>query len=866
MRIALLILLLAFSVNSYSQKNTTIPLLEYITSIEQKNKISFSYDAQLLQNVKVIPTKNLTLATTLSYLKKETAFNFKLLDNGTVLVSPYKENANIKLCINVLEAEYSIPLTGAIISTNSNDNTITITEDTLISYINHNSWSTINITLDGYKEQQFSIDEFNGFPCKTIYLSPSETVLDNVIINYLTSGIQYKNDDQSIEIKVKDAGLLPGETETDIFTTIEALPGINSTNGKSGSLVLRGDDPDKTLVHFDNIPIYHNGHYFGTFSPYNADLLKSVTVKRNGYDAKNGGGISGLIKMNTNNKIADSAKYSAGLATSYYLANANIPIIKDKWSIQFGTRSSYPFDLDTPKITAIEDFIFQQSIISQTEKEDNLALETFKFDFSDYNLKSNLKLNENNTINFSSLYVTNGLDLEVRRINESGGGNGGPPPLPANTFDNTYVNMENIGFNLEHQIKWNSNLATKSFITFSEFEQNFYNELAPPGDVLVSRSYKNIISNFSLKTITTKNFENKNILDFGIEATNYNVSGNRAIIAPNNLSFENVDTNGKLISLYSDFLLKKTTPLTVKIGLRGSYFSLKEKNIYVEPRLLMNYKINNQVTIKTSAGIYNQFLNHVSGRNGVGAGVEQFNWKLSNDSTIPVVHGRQVMLGTFYKKNKWLIDIEGYYKKTDNISIYDIYNYSNTNYFFVGNYKTVGADLLIRKSWNDLDAWVSYSHIKTLAQFGDIQENSFRSVWDQNHQLNVVFSYAYKKFKISTGWKYKSGLESLEDIRHFYLNGTPSNQPNALDYTYNDRDDTQYSEYPSQHQLDISLAYTYVPKGHNWNTVIGIAATNIYDQKNIFGQDRYRVSPSEYALSNRYGVGFAPSMLVKFNF
>lgn len=859
--------MLLFSSINYSQESKAIALLDYMNTIEKNSTVSFSYDVQLLQKISVVPIENQDIKAVLHYLEKETAFNFKSLDNGTVLVSPRIANKNFKLCINIIDAESNLPLTGATISNGSKENTFSYEDESFIKYVNYTNWKTIHIKYLGYQEQIISIDALNGQPCKTIYLSPAEIVLNDVVINYLTSGIRYNNDNQSIEVKVKNAGLLPGETETDIFTSIEAIPGVNSSNGKAGNLVIRGDDPDKTLIHFDNIPIYHNGHYFGAFSPYNADLLKTISINRNGYAAKNGGGISGLIQMNTTKKVADSANYSAGLATSFYLMSANIPIVKDKWSIQVGTRASYPFNnFNTPKINAIEDFIFQQSLISQTERDDNRVLDVFDFDFSDINFKSNFKINTKNTLNFSSLYVTNTLDLSVRQLNPTGGNRPQGPTLPANTKDNTFINLKNIGFNLEHTVTWNKNLSTTSFVTLSEFKQDFYNEIAPPDEVFASRSYINIIKNFSLKSTTTKSYANKNTLDFGLEAINYDVSGDRSLINPFNPEFENVDTHSKLVSLYSDFTFKKNEPLTLKLGLRSSYYSLTKNSVYLEPRLLMNYNIGSSLTLKMSAGMYNQYLNNVSGRNGIATGVEQYNWKLSNGNNLPVVNGKQVMFGGIYQKNKWLIDVEIYSKKTDDIAIYDIYNYSNTDDFFIGNYTTVGADILIRKSWNNIDAWVSYSNIKTLAEFKDIQEERFRSVWDQNHQLNMVFSYNYKKFRFSTGWKYKSGLASIEDIRYFYLNGSPFNGIDLLNRDYSNAGDPQYDEFPSQHQLDASISYTYSPKTEDWNTVIGLSATNIYNRQNITGQDRSRSGNRAYRLNNKYGIGFAPSLLVKFNF
>ncbi len=878
MKIRIFFLLSFFSLSFYAQNNNRIPLLEYLNRIEKNNAVTFSYDPQLLQKVTVIPLEDQSLQLILKYLSNETAFNFKLLDNGTVLVSPYVANTNFKLCLTIIDSEFNTPIIGATVS-NENDKIVFIyEEESFVKYVNINNWKTIHIKYSGYKEQILNIDELKS--CKTITLSSAEIALDSVFINYLTSGIKYNSDDQSIEIKVKDAGLLPGETETDIFNSIETLPGVNSTNGKAGSLVLRGDDPDKTLVYYDNIPIYHNGHYFGTFSPYNADLLKTISIKRNGYTAKNGGGISGLIELNTSSKIADSTNYSAGLATSFYLASANIPIIKDKWSIQVGTRSSYPFDIETPKIKAVEDFIFQESLISRANSQSNLNLEAFDFNFSDYNLKSNIQLNKNNSLKFSSLYISNTLDILVRQIEETqarpGGGpppnggsppGGGPSPAPLNTLVTANINIENIGASLAYNTKWNPEVSTTSFVTYSKFSQSFYNENSSPDRILTSNSYDNSVNNLSFKSTTTKKFKNKNILDLGLEIINYDVSGDRTITSPRGTLRENFSPNSaNLFSLYSDFLFKNTQPFTFKFGLRTSYYSLKEKNIYIEPRMLVNFKFDNNITLKASLGGYNQFLNNISGRKSIGSGVEQFNWTLSNDNTIPVVNGRQGMIGGFYKKNNWLIDVESYYKKTDNIAIYDLYDITNTNFYFIGNYTTYGTDFLVRKSWENIDAWISYSLIKTLAQFDDIQEESFRSIWDQTHQLNAVFSYTYKKIKVSTGWRYKSGLKSLEDIRHFYLNGPPINRVNPLDLTYSDNGDIQYDQYPDQHQLDISLSYNLIPKHNKWNAVIGLAATNIYNQKNLSGQDRMANSRSQYDLTNRYNIGFAPSMLIKFNF
>lgn len=858
------LILFAFCIQfSIAQEKTT--LINYIQTLENEFDITFSYDNELLSDLKIIPSNNNGLENKIDYLRENTVFNFERIDGENILITPLEPNKNFKLCIEVLDSEIQDDLIGATVKAKNTDLGFAIDNtgksETLI---NTGEWKEVVIEYYSYETQTIPIENFIDNGCLTILLKQKEQELGEVVITYLTSGINYKNNDQSIELNVDRSGLLPGETETDIFNTIEALPGINSPDGKAGNLVMRGSDPDKTMVEFDNIPIYHNGHYFGAFSPYNTDIVKSVSVNRNGYDVNKGGRVGGLIELKSKKKIPDNLEIGVGAGTSYVLAHANVPLIKDKWSFIAGFRSSYPFEWQSPRLKSLRDFIFQNSVLSRADNSEGLNVTNFDFDFSDLNIGTTFTSDKHH-IKISILNISNDLNLDVRGINIPPNSPGGPNNAVI-TDDKNDAALNNLGGNLDYDIFWSDRFKTNASLSISSFEQSFQGEVSDENMILVDSDYINDIRQFSFKTTSQLILKNSAILSLGGDTKYYNLDLERFTIDnqfQNN--FEENHDEQRTYSLFGEYEFKNKK-VNGSVGFRGTHYSGTDQ-IYAEPRFLINYNASENITLKASAGLYNQFINHVSGRRAVASGVQQFNWQLSNDSNIPVVSGQQSMLGVIIKQNKWLIDIESYYKTTQDIAVYDIYDYSDATNFFIGDYETIGIDFLIKRSWQRLDTWVSYSIMKTNASFNDIQEDDFRSIWDQRHAFNAVVSYRVKNWKFSAGWKYKSGLASLVNIRDFYINGPPTNGSNPLNNNmYSNALDEDYGEqFPDQHQLDISAAYLLRPKSGKWRGNLGLAITNVYDQNNIVNQRRVNgPMPNTYALDNIFGIGFTPSMLLKF--
>jgi hypothetical protein len=97
------------------------------------------------------------------------------------------------------------------------------------------------------------------------HLKPSNEILSPVLITkYLTTGLQ-KYIDGSTVLNTKKFGILPGLIEPDILQSIQVLPGIESTNESIANINVRGGTNDQNLMLWDNIKMYHSGHFWFNF-------------------------------------------------------------------------------------------------------------------------------------------------------------------------------------------------------------------------------------------------------------------------------------------------------------------------------------------------------------------------------------------------------------------------------------------------------------------------------------------------------------------------------------------------------------------------------------------------------------------------
>ncbi len=856
-----------------TSQNTRESLVSIFNEISNRHKVTLSYDAGLVQAIKIAPPSYSTLEQDLNYVQENSAFQFVFSDEKNILIKPRLSGKNL-LIRGKLTDSYGNALVGVTIAIpEQKAATFSSTNGEFELFGTLNDSDSLQISLMGFDSYSTSLNDINENGISKIVIDEKASQIEQVYVtSYNASGFNYNYKEQSIEVSVDEAALLPGVTENDILASIEALPGINSPTDKAGQLTIRGSDPDKTLLTFDNIPIYHGGHYFGTFSPFNAQVVDKIQIQRSGcFGAEEGGRLGGLIKIKSRQQLPDSARYNAGFSSSYYSVNLHAPLIKNKLGVMFGFRSSYPFNWITPKIAAIHDFVYQESEIGGAFHDNpDVDLQRYFYRFNDMNAKVQYVINENHTLDLSFLNIINNLDF-------------GTFFNPTSNYQNDTVKLTNGGINLNYSSKWNSKLSSKISLTASRYEEIFAGTDANQQGVLQSRSYYNKeINDIRFNSSVCYGLNKHSDLSLGYQLNQHIIRGLVRRIDNGNDIVRPQDEEGGIHTLFTQYQYANIRlPFTLSAGIRTNYYDVTNK-FYIEPRLIFNYFINDHVTFKANLGTYHQFINQLAGTytSSIG-GIANLNWRLSNDAVVKVAKSRQVSAGLIYEKGDFLIETEGYFREMNDITATNFIDFNSPILTIYGEYTNYGVDALIKRKWNNLEGWVSYSFNDSEARFDTAV---FTYIWGQKHILSAVLGYNHKNWKFSAGWSYKSGLAVEEEYRSPFLAGRqlqpggtgPSMGNNPSNIIYTPLSAESYGEYfPSNHQLDLSIAYQVQPKNNKYKIDIGLGLQNVYNNRIIFAQIERRTKPpmmgpppppntAFMVRVNKYGIGFAPSAMINF--
>ncbi len=102
----------------------------------------------------------------------------------------------------------------------------------------------------------------------------------------------------STEIKTEEGRRVPG-TGGDTLRVVQNLPGVARAAAGSGALVVWGAAPQDTRVYVDGVRIpllYHGG---GLRATINSDMVRGIELAPGGYGVEYGGGIGGLVTVET---------------------------------------------------------------------------------------------------------------------------------------------------------------------------------------------------------------------------------------------------------------------------------------------------------------------------------------------------------------------------------------------------------------------------------------------------------------------------------------------------------------------------------------------------------------------------------------
>ncbi|NAS32401.1 TonB-dependent receptor plug domain-containing protein [Flavobacteriaceae bacterium R38] len=716
-----------------------IALRDVLLKIETLFNVKFSYQDSDINHVSISNKDRFnSLKLALEFLRKETAnLDFRIVNDRFITISRITTLKNI--CGVLRDITTNNPLIGATIQVKGTSKRVISKGDASFVIDEIPLGTQIEIRFLGYKTLLIPAQRFSQIhKCPVIFLQAQAQELDEVVlVNYLTKGIN-KEIDGLIAFQSQGFGILPGLSDPDILQTIQALPGVESIDETISNINIRGGTHDQNLILWDGIKMYQTGHFFGLISAFNPYLTEKVAIIKNGTNAQYNDGVSSTININTRNEVVDSFSGGAGFNLISADFFSEIPIAK-KWSLQLAGRRSVTDFFNTPTFDRYFERTFQDTEI--TEVGTNVDREiTGNEDFFFYDIAAKLLFDpsDKDQLRISFINTENRLSYD-----EFG--------LTADDNRTSRLDQKNIGIGGHWTRNWNSNFSTSVSGYYTQ-----YNIDAVNFDIINNQRLEqnNEVLDWGLKVLTTLKFNDALSLENGYQL--YEVGITNAVDINLPLFFQ---INKDVLlnhALFSEVSWKKNRTY-IRAGIRANYPE-KFNQIIVEPRLNINQKLTNALSVNLQGEFKSQYTSQIIDLQEDFLGIDNRRWVLANDNNIPIIKSRHAGIGFDYSNKGWLISTSAYYKEVEGITtrsqgFLDQNQFANT----IGEYNVRGLEFLINKRSRQFSTWLSYTYGKNDYNFETLSPSEFPNNADIRHSVVLAGTYTMNNLKLALGVNWRSG-------------------------------------------------------------------------------------------------------------
>ena len=582
--------------------------------------------------------------------------------------------------------------------------------------------------------------------------------------------------------------------ERDVLKIALTLPGVQTVGEGASGFNVRGGAADQNLVTINDAAIFNSAHFFGFFSVFNPDVVKSVDLYKSGIPAQYGGRISSIFEVQMKDGNKKKLSVSGGISPVTGRLTVEGPIVKDKTSFIIGARSTY------------SDWLLNQIPDEQ--------LRGSSAGFYDISTKISHTFSEKDEMNVSAYYSKDRFNL----------------------YSDSLYKYSNFNATAQWKHFFNNKLYGVVSGIYTDYQYSLSNDRLPVNAFDLSYRLKTANAKIDFSYFPSS----KHKVDFGIssifyglEPGNLNPLGDSSIIAPFSLENE----QGVESAVYVGDQIEISNRFSVYLGLRYSlynYLGPKSVNVYEdekpkepgnisdtnfyedgeniqtyhgpEYRASLRYSLTSSSSLKLSFNRLRQYIHMLSNSAAISP---TDTWKLSDTHIRPQI-GDQLSLGYYrnLQQNSIELSIEAYYK-----NIIDIVDYKGGAKLLLndkietdlinGSGKSYGLEFFLKKKFGKLNGWVSYTYSRALIQInGDYPEEKvnggeyFPADYDKPHSLNVIANYKInRRFNISSNFVYSTGRPITFPVAKYNLG-------NSETVFYSDRNEFRIPDYI---RLDLSM-------------------------------------------------------------
>jgi len=587
-------------------------------------------------------------------------------------------------------------------------------------------------------------------------------------------------------ISMRSLEMFPKGVESDVFRSLQYIPGVQSTGDVSARYYVRGSPSNENLVLLNGVTVYNPFHAFGIFSVVDPDMINSVEFYKGGFPPEYGGRLASVLNIVTKdgNRNRFSGKASSSFITGKALFEGPIP----HGSFVITGRKSY-----------------STAILKKFLNDKNVPI-----DFYDASFKLNYS---NPDFIKGSKFIVDGFFSGDRLINSD--------PFTENIkWSNNILGM-----------RWFQVTDSPLFYEIDLSMSNFNGEVVPK---LSSTSPKtNNVTDITYSTKFTYIYDTKDELHAGMEIKDIDTK----LLLQNSLgAISDVGSHGSSMDIFAYYKFLRYENFGASFGTRLNLIGLSESDgssLILDPYLNLTYNLSPLISLKASWGIYNQQMTTLTDENEVISIFEP--WiitppYLKPASTIIYSGGAKINFTDFLS-----LDAQTYYKVSHNIptlnnnkildSDPDLLPASGESYGWEFQLRyardplNVSASYTLSWAYKELNGWIYYPR------------------YDVRNSFNIMLNYDFGAgWRASAVWVFNSGLpftQSMGYYNKFYFQDFYSNwqiyenyQPHGI------LADKDLARLPDYHRLDLSLSKYFEISPLKFN--IDVSVLNVYNRKNIF--------------------------------
>jgi hypothetical protein len=567
-------------------------------------------------------------------------------------------------------------------------------------------------------------------------------------------------------------------SNADITAALKTLPGAQQIGNQDG-LFVRGGTGEETKQFIDGTML-NNPYYTsvpdistrGRFSPF---LFKGTVFSTGGYSAVYGQALSSAIILES---IDFPEKSAANAAIS--------PIIVGGGVQQLSKKKNFSWGVDYNYVNLVAYF----NIVKQTP--DYFDMPEFHSGDANFRIKTKAGI-----IKYYTTFNYNHLGLRRPDIDSA---------VYKDAFGivnhNWYNNLswrENFGNG------WKMNLGMSYSTNLDDLNQQLQDssnqQKILSGQPWVNKNFtvKNRQDLSQVKEVFEKKLGGLSAIRFGAEYW----------YAFNPSNFKNVDSNyattlkDNYAAAFAESDVYVTNDLALKIGARYEYSSIIKK-ANIAPRLSLAYKTGQGAQVSLAYGIFYE---------------KPLNTELIYNTSLGYTKATHYIANYQRSANNRIFRIEAFYKKYDDlIKTYPYYNNNGTGYA-----KGVEFFLRDKKTFKNLDYWISYSYLDTKRDF-----LNYPKELQPNFAAHHTASLVMKRFV--TEWKAGFNVTYSFATGRPYYNFMFDNAAGKFAIA----DQGRTKEY---HNMGFSAEYLPNLGDQKAKTFIVLFAsvTNVLNQKQVYG-------------------------------